>query len=526
MLRTPTLIVLTLLTLAPSPAIAQRPPIPARPKLSMSARLALRLWQEHRPLPVPGREAMVDAYLAGVAVRFVDPPSEARLDELAGLGIEFWHSNGRVLRRTNLVPARVPFELLEMAELWPDVERIELRLQPPRPELIENAPAMVETPPTWATFDSAQVPLRGNGVTVGVIDSWVDLYHPWFFKPDGALVDWLDSNDNGQFDPDIDGIDLNGDGLLAGSEIAHVQKGIVEWDEGMGLQVENNVTAYYPPLDWIWLDTSGTGKREYGPSFKESTPAFGDPIFVADDVDQDNILDVGEKLVGLRTSKLKTILLPGLGKIYERGKNLLQYPVPVWGSSHATMTLAVLAGGAAPYQKHAGVAPDADIILADMDQGAGGSSWDDYGDSYLAAAMMLADAGADVLMHEYGWPLLEFGDGSSILETGIDALATTDGILSCTAAHNFAGYDMHAQADLPAAGIVTFPIATSIYGDDYPTGYLYLTIRHRGTANDVLLQLKGADGWEESFDLESSEIQGDIYNVWYSGKEVSPAGPT
>lgn len=512
-----------LLTLLASSLLTARERSPAsRQKLSVSARLALRLWQLQRPLPVPGREAIPDAHLARVALQFVEPPSDTRLRELATLGIEFWASNGHPLRRGRLVPARVPFELLEVVEFWSDIERVELRLRPPQPELVENAPAMVETPPTWATFDTLGLPMRGKGVTVGVIDSWVDLFHPWFFKPDGARLNWLDGNDDGLFDPGEDGIDWNGDGLLTTNEIAHLQKGIVEWNEGMGPQFENNVTWYYPPLDWLWLDTSGTGKREYGQAFKESTPAFGDPIFVADDVNGNGFLDLGEKVVGLRTSKFKKIIFPGSGKTFERGDNLLQYPVPALGSSHATMTLAVLAGGAAPYQMHAGVAPDADIILADTDQGMAGYPEGEYGDAYLAAAIMLVDAGANVLMHEYGSPLLEFGDGSSILETGIDALAETDGVLSCTAAHNFAGYNMHAEALVPSGGSVTFPIATNIYGEDYPTSYLYMTIRYRGADNDLALTLKGAEGWEESFGPEGSESQGEKFNAWYSGVEVSP----
>jgi hypothetical protein len=521
-------LLLTLFSLTPLPMMAKSATTNTvgRAKLSASTRLALRLWQQQRPLPVPGREAMVDANEARLTLRFTTVPTEERLRELESLGVTFWHHNGRIARRGALVPARVPFALLETVEFWPDVERAELRLQPPRPELLENAPQMVETPPVWAEFDGAGIPLRGKGVKVGVLDSWLEPYHPWFFRPDGIHVAWFDSNENGVFEPGIDGIDENQDGLLGAGEITHLLKGTVEWDEGSGVQFENTAPSYYPPLDWLWQDTNGSSKREFGPGqgFNSMTPALGEPIFVADDVNQNDVLDVGEKLVGLRTSKIHSIHFVAPEKTFERGVNLIDYPVPLSDYSHATMTIGVLAGGAHPYQPYSGVAPDADIMLADMNQGSTGNYLGSYGEAYLAASILLADAGADVLMHEYGWPIMEFGDGSSLLETGIDAIAESDGVLSCTAAHNYAGYNMHAVAAVPAGGSITFPINANIYGDDYPTGMLYFTLRHVAPTNSITLTLQGGDNWQQEFGAEGGEWDASGFDAWYSGLEVSPRG--
>ncbi len=492
-------------------------------KLSASARLALHFWQSNRSLPEPGREPVMDAREARVALRFVESPSDARLEELAASGINFWHHNGSIVRRGRLVPARVPFEMLEVVEFWPDIERIELRLRPPRPDVVENTPEMIERPPVWAAYDDGGIPIMGKGITVGVVDGWVDLFHPWFFRPDGPQFEWFDGNGNGQFDPGVDGIDGDGDGQIGAGEIVGLIKGTLEWNDGSQIQFANAKPGYYPPLDWLWLDINDSGQREFGPGpgFTDSAPAFGEPVFVADDVDGDGKLDLGEKLVGLRTSKLKSIHFVANDTTFERGKNLITYPVPLEGGSHATMTLGVLAGGAAPYQPFAGVAPEAEIVLADMDQGTFSGFGGEMGSAYLAASIILAEAGADVLMHEYGWPLMEFGDGSSVLEEGLDEIAKTEGVLSCTAAHNFAGYDMHAVATVPASDSIHFPIATNILGETYPTELLYLTLRYIGTEDNVSLTLKNGDAIEVSFGQDGGGWEGSEVAIWYSGHEVS-----
>ena len=225
--RAVALVLLLLCSLIPFSLLA-RPDttgLTSRTNLSASTRLALRFWQRQRPLPVPGRAAIVDGESASLTFRFVSIPTEFRLLELESLGVRFWRHEGKIVHRGSLVPAQVPFNLLETVEFWPDVARVELRLQPPRPELIENAPEMVETPPVWAEFDGNQMPLRGKGVKVGVLDSWVELFHPWFFRPDGPQFPWFDSNDNAVFDPGIDGIDENGDGVLEDAEVTHLLKG-------------------------------------------------------------------------------------------------------------------------------------------------------------------------------------------------------------------------------------------------------------------------------------------------------------
>lgn len=532
MSRTVPFLLLLLVTSAPQPGMAtpDRTGASVRPRLSMAARLALRWWQTGRPLPLPGRQALAGASRALVTLQFATAPTNQRLQELSALGLGFWHHEGRIVRRGTLVPARVPFDLLEVIEFWPEVDRVELRLQPPRPELIENAPAMTELPQTRATFDGAGLPLTGQGVTVGVIDSWVDLFHPWFFRPDGPRLDWVDVDDNGLFEPGIDGTDWNQDGLISDTEVLQLLKGTVQWDgfnEGeMVVEVENDGTELFPALDWLWLDENSSGVREYGPKhgYKEYTPAYGEPLFVVDDVDGNGSLDPGEKLVGLRTSKLKSILFMFPEQSFTRGVNLIDYPAPYVERSHATMTLGVLAGGAHPYQPFAGVAPDVDILLVDTTQGALPPEGGDYGGSYLASSMALADAGADVLMHEYGWPLFEFGDGTSLLETGLDALAEENGILSCTAAHNFAGYEMHAQVTVPAGGDVVFPFETNKFGEDYPTELLYITLRHRGNDHNLTFTVLGENGLQVEVGEEELEWVGQGSAVWSSGPELSPRG--
>ncbi len=515
-----------LLAVMLSPALASSSPTstPHRATLSPAARLALRLSQRGQGLLQPGRAVRTEATVASVALEFAAPPTSERLGELAEAGVEFYTRHGEILRIGALVPAKVPFELLEALEFAPDLVRVELRLSPPRPGLVENAPAMVEVPVTHRTLDTAGLGITGKGVTVGILDSWVDLFHPWFFRPDGGARAWLDVDGSGDFKPGVDGIDGDGDGEISETETLRLLKGSAYWNEGTGQQSGNAGPDYYPPLDWLYLDTNGNGKRDFGPTpgYKESTPAYGEPLFVADDVDGDGALGIGEKVVGLKTSKFAQILFVGSGNSFRRGDNLIEYPRLLNESSHATMTLGVLAGGAAPYQPYSGVAPDVDILLADTNQGGWGAYGEGgYGGSYLAASIALVDAGAQVLMHEYGWPLLEFGDGTSVLETGIDELAATAGVVSCTAAHNYAGYDMHAEATIPAAGTVTFPMAMNIYGDDYPTSGLYLTLRHRVPGTSLTLRMLGPGGIDVVVPEAEGELEGPGLYWWFSGIDVS-----
>ncbi len=496
------------------------------PRLSASARHLDAAFRRGGPLALPGRrpmpmaEASVRAQirLAGASL------TPAAREELEALGVVFVEVRGKVLHAGRIYPVRLPLSALDALAGSDAVTRVEVSLPAPMPALVENAPTMTEALPTWQTSDANGVPIWGEGVRVGVLDSWIDPLHPWFFRPDGGFYRWLDVNGNGLFDPAVDAVDLDGDGELAPEEVLRLLKGGVQWDEFYDVYTENVDGGYYPDLDWLYADTNDNGKRDTGSvsGFKESTPAFGEPLFVADDVDHSGTLDLGEKLVMLRTSKLEAVYIPGSQKVYRRGENLIAYPPLYDAYSHATMTIGVLAGGAAPYQRFHGVAPEAEILLAPMDQSAWGA--EEVGGAYVEATLWMAEQGAQVLMHEYGSPLLEFGDGSSLLEQTIDQIAAEKGVLSCTAAHNYAGYPMHAAATAAPGETLAFPMELGIYGDAYPPYALYFTLRWREPGVPLTLRLVLPEGEAMTFGEEAEEGEAGGVLAWYSGHEVSDRG--
>lgn len=301
---------------------------------------------------------------------------------------------------------------------------------------------MTEAAETWPALDQEGVPITGAGVTAGVIDSWIDIFHPSFFRADGGYFDWVDMNENGVFDPGVDAVDWDRDGKGESKEVLRLAKGTVAWHNEMGMpEKENDGDNFVTDLDWLWMDHNGNGKREWGigPGFSESFPSYGEPYFVADDVNGSGSLEKGEKLVGLNTCKVKAIYLPHLDVVYRRGENLIEYPRVESSRSHATMTVGVLAGNNRGFQRFHGVASDADILVADMEQGAETQTEDTQGLPYIAALAWLVGEGAQMVMHEYGSPFGEFGDGTSNMETAIDLAATDNSVTSCTATHTRIG---------------------------------------------------------------------------------------
>src|SRR2546429_6156150 len=71
----------------------------------------------------------------------------------------------------------------------------------------------------WETITGG-IPLDGQGLVIGDIDSGIDFYHPAFFRADGPLVEWIDVNHNGRLDPGVDAIDLDHNGVAGANETA------------------------------------------------------------------------------------------------------------------------------------------------------------------------------------------------------------------------------------------------------------------------------------------------------------------
>jgi len=275
--------------------------------------MLLHAARNSRCLPRLGRcSGSTTGAVLRAAISFVSgEPRGDTLARLEGLGVELVRSRGRALHVGHIYAARVPLDSVEPLAAMAEVVEVDARPFGPRPEATDNYPAFIEARQTWPSLDPQGVPLTGAGVTVGVIDSWLDIFHPSFFRPDGGYVEWVDVDQNQAFSPGIDGIDRDGDGTIGATERLQVLDGALSWsDEETHLEnVDGKLT---PDLDWLFLDLNGSQAREFGAQagFVESSPAYGEPLYVADDVDADGVLDPEEKLVGLRTSKIRTVGIP------------------------------------------------------------------------------------------------------------------------------------------------------------------------------------------------------------------------
>ena len=102
--------------------------------------------------------------------------------------------------------------------------------------------------------------------------------------------------------------------------------------------------AWARPVDVAAADLDGDGQRQRGRAggFSDASPSLGEPFYLADDVNGNGRLDVGEKLVVLGSSKLAVVRVDG--DVYRRGDNLVDAPIDE-EVGHGCGARGVIAGG-------------------------------------------------------------------------------------------------------------------------------------------------------------------------------------
>ena len=443
--------------------------------------------------------------LLSVVVRFSAPLSGADMQAIEGDGVAFQRVEGRVRNVGGLYGLRVTRDGLARLEAMPGV----LSVMPATPRMTSPLPAplgdynqihgLTTADLVWPLRDSDGNRLTGAGRLVADIDSGIDIFHPQFFRADGGLQAWVDVDGNGALDPGTDGVDLDGDGAIAPEEVLQLLDcGMADIYSG-GILGQDG--GYEPGFDWLYLDSDGNGRRDAGPlaGFTEHFPAYGEPLFTADDVDGSGAVEGGEKLLRLKTSKIRAVMIVGTGKVFRRGVDLINAPVKPQDSMHGTGVAGIILGGELGSKVH-GVAPDAELLMIDHSQtGAGALGGDPWGD-LVSAIGWARDEGADMVVHEYGTQFGEFADGGSDWEAMLDTLSE-EGLVQVTATHNFAGYAGHAMVTVPAGGQVDLPIS-AMDGTPYgiTTTSLIVTVRWRGAPSGALtLSVTTPDG--ETFPL-------------------------
>jgi len=491
---------------SPQPSQAALPadlsPAPATMKMAPGLLQQLRLTRLERGI-LPAT--------VGVLVQFRQPASAGLVARLDDEGVRFLrHVDGRLMERAGWYAAIASLERgLPALEREPLVHMLDRAVPggwaPTLPvegpyDAIHTLTGALETQPRR---DPNGERTTGAGVVICDIDDGIDPFHPLFFKADGGLFVWFDENGDGVITPGVDRVDYDRDGAPDGV-LQLLEAGLTDYWSGTPEGLDGLFTA---GRDYLYYDVDGDGVRDVGPpSYDDASPSFGEPLFIADDVDGDGSLSPQERLVGLKTSKIKGIWRLG-GEVYKRGVNLTEH-YGLNDGDHGTGVSGILVGGTFGRSAVSGVAPDAELVM--INRYSGGDLGDQEEPSLMAAMEWARDLGADLFVHEYGSHFAEYGDGSSSWEAVVDDF-TAEGLPQVTATHNFAGFDGHAAGTVAAGA--SLPVALQTFAAPGYGFYLLATLRWRdGDGTDLTAQLDMPDG--TLIPLVPSE---GYHGTWYAG---------
>ena len=389
---------------------------------------------------------MPDPTQMTVTLQFSKPVDMVSLEARLPQGVQLFRVNGRPLHSRHVVIAQVNVAngALQKIQALPNLLRIESLWRPHRQPPLYTSRPQIQTEDVWARTDSAGYALTGREVLIADFDTGANFFHPAFYFADGDTFDWSDENVNDIFDAGVDGVDLNGNGVIEANELLqYVQV----------YSIVPNPGEYNPSIDWLYNDANGNQLRDYGEDagFDESDPTYGELLFVGWDTNENDVLDPGEKIVALNTCKLRKVYESD-GTIRQRGVDLIQSSGDYW--SHGTQVCGILAGGIAGIHKMAGVAPDAELLM-------GVNEYIDdppFIETMEIFAPWAASEGTDIMLYEDGEWVWLYMDGSSALETMIDDFAE-DGIIQIVPAGNLAGGGMITSGQIPANSSASVPFS-------------------------------------------------------------------
>lgn len=440
---------------------------------------------------------------------------DAPAARLASRGLAWVYVDNTLVHYRRWRAAYVDLAALQMLSLERGVERVK---STPcwSPSPTNRTRSVIDYPALRRGGNAGHI-LDGQGTLVADLDSIVDIYHPAFFFGDAGAYEWVDANDNGRFDADVDGIDLNSNGEIDDSET------------GVGLSAEplsfrgfprSEVRGrpWDPGLDWVYLDTNNNNTRDHGEDkgFDDMTPAFGEALFTPDDVDGDGVIGLAERFIRLGTSKFRKVFVQGASgryRTYERGVNLSSSPIQIDPEAayqeayHGTGVLGILLGDLGlPHRKWAGVAPGAEAIASGPYDG----------------ALLALEEDPDVMLHEYApqiWDALDGTDGSALL---IDESTLSDQVSHVCPAGNYGSGNRHAALEIAADASVTVPLQIST---DLGGVYLSFHLVDAGeTAVGVVLRSPSGVLCTIGDAEDGDDVVDGVYCTWQRGATEAGTG--
>jgi len=444
-----------------------------------------------------------------VTAKFTHVLSSAEIASFEQQGVGFHYIDGAITHTGPVYALRVPWEAVDGLAARTDLLKLEAAWKPAVFPLLDVSAHEIEADSAWRHVDPLGLPLTGKGMRISDFDTGIDVFHPSFFYADGDTVSWIDVNLNGTFTPHADCADLDKDGNPDANETLSYFDGLIYdpahvWGGGYPSNYGNGYQTFW---DWIYNDANHNGRRDYGPSygFTESAPSYGEQVFIALDDDDDGILDPGEKLVALKTSKIYATMTTGAAE-HRRGVDLIENEADVNG--HGSAVSGILAGGTVGRHIFTGIAPDAEILMGYF-----------FSENPISVLIPWARSrGSDVMLYEFGGFVWDYLDGSSVDEELITTM--NDTVIQVTPSGNLGRGKKHAIATAAASDSVVFLITAPIV-NSAGIVELWNTTLWRTTISDLAFRLKSPRGGMITLAGDITDVDG--YNFWFEAS-TSPRG--
>ncbi|MCX6161055.1 MAG: S8 family serine peptidase [Ignavibacteriae bacterium] len=363
-------------------------------------------------------------------------------------------------------------------------------------------------------LDKQGNPLTGKGVLIGDVDSGIDIFHPFFFFADGGEFNWIDVNKDGVFTAGVDAVDFKGDGIPASDGVLRY----IEMNNNTYKMLKTDDKSFNPDMDFLYADKNNNKKRDFGEKdgFTENDPTYGEQLFIAIDANGNGVLDAGEKIVALKTSKVRSVREKD-GTIRRRGKDLIKTePDEV---QHGTSVSGLVLGGQYGVNKLHGVAPDAEIVHANIKY----DYTPRFARNFPDLVKFLRDEKINILLFEDGEWMWEFMDGSTEEEILQNQIAAS-GITVIGGGGNLASGKMHIQDNLKKGKETVFTFSSPATGEGKKNDGAYASFLWKGKDNKISFVVTAPDG-KKSKELNdgSGFIKVGNYNMFYA-REISPRG--